>query len=84
MSNRDRITLRRLDSTPMLALARKGLAHHQRNDPICDLERGDGDRGWLIRTRGAGLFAMLTPGGAVQTLPQHKIAPAMKKAGIDV
>ncbi len=78
--NRARLTLTPLDSDAALRLCRTALPHHLRDKPICQIERG-ADRGWLIRTR-AGLWALLLPGGAAQTLPQHKISSALDAAGI--
>jgi hypothetical protein len=66
----------------MLEAIRDGLPHHLRDRPICEIERGDGDRGWLIKMH-SGAFAMLTTVATLRTLPQHKITPALREAGID-
>lgn len=78
--NRARIHLTPLDSDPVLRMIRTTLPHHLRDRPICQIERG-ADRGWLIRTN-VGLWAMLLAGGVIQTVPQHKIRPALEAAGI--
>jgi len=78
--NRNRLHLHPLGALPMLEMLRRGLPHHLRERPVCEIERG-ADRGWLIRTH-ADTWALLTPGGSIQSLPQHKIAPALEAAGI--
>lgn len=79
--NRNRIAAHPLGALPMYEMLRRNLPHHLRDRPVCEIERGT-DRGWLIRTH-SGAWAMLTPVGSIQTLPQHKIGPALATAGIE-
>jgi len=50
--------------------------------PIADIKRGDGTGGVMVQHRRTGMYVIWTGVGSIESLPQHKIAPALAAAGI--